>query len=90
MQVTAEVWLSSISAAAALVVAGYAWRLRSAPGARALGAFLVASAVWAAGNALQVAATTLPQKLLAVNVQYVGIAAAPVAWGGVRRAVRGP
>ncbi|MEE6210653.1 histidine kinase N-terminal 7TM domain-containing protein [Salarchaeum sp. III] len=80
MQVTPEVWVSLVSAAAALLVAGYSWQLRSAPGARALTAFLVASAVWAAGNALQVAATTLPQKLLAVDVQYVGIAVAPVAW----------
>ncbi|GAA0649695.1 histidine kinase N-terminal 7TM domain-containing protein [Salarchaeum japonicum] len=80
MQVTPEVWVSLVSGAAALLVAGYAWRSRTAPGARALTAFLVASAVWAAGNAAQVAATTLPQKLLAVDAQYVGIAFAPVAW----------
>jgi len=80
MQVSAAVWLSSLSGAAALLVAGYSWRLRSAPGARALTAFLVASAVWALGNGAQAAATTLPGKLLAVDVQYVGIAVAPVAW----------
>ncbi|MFB6268949.1 MAG: histidine kinase N-terminal 7TM domain-containing protein [Halobacterium sp.] len=79
MQLTAGVWLSLASAVVSLAVAVYAHR-RTTPGSRGVTAFSAATAVWAGGNAVQVAATSLPAKLLAIDAQYVGILAVPVAW----------
>jgi len=77
--VTAGAVLAALSAAVSLAVAGYAWR-RPAPGARAVAAFSLATGVWAGASAAQGFATTLDAKLLADRLQYVGIAALPVAW----------
>jgi len=77
--VTAGAVLAAASAAISLAVAGYAWR-RPAPGARAVAAFSLATGVWAGASAAQGFATTLDAKLLADRLQYVGIAALPVAW----------
>jgi PAS domain S-box-containing protein len=79
MQFTAGVALSVVSAVVSAVVAVYAHR-RSAPGSRGVAAFSAATTVWAGGNAVQAAATDLPTKLLAIDVQYVGILVVPVAW----------
>jgi signal transduction histidine kinase len=79
MQFPAGVWVSVVSAVVAAAVAAYAHG-RDVPGARGVAAFGASAAVWAAGNAVQVAATSLDAKLLAVDVQYVGILALPVAW----------
>ncbi|WP_435126378.1 histidine kinase N-terminal 7TM domain-containing protein [Halobaculum sp. D14] len=61
-------------------VAGAMWRRRGTPGAKPLALFAAAVTVWTAGNAAQVAATTLPLKLAAVNLQYVGLLVIPPAW----------
>lgn len=79
MQVTPGVVLTGISAAVSLGVAGYAVR-RPVPGARAVAAFSAAIGVWTGASVLQSFATTLDGKLLADQLQYVGIAVIPVAW----------
>lgn len=79
MQLTPAVALAAASAAISLAVAGYAWQ-RPAPGAKAVAAFSAATGLWAGASAVQTAATTLDAKLLADQVQYVGIAVIPVAW----------
>ena len=79
MQLTVGVALSVASAVVSFAVAALAWR-RKAPGTVGLVAFTAAAGVWAGGNAMQVAATTLDAKLLAVDVQWVGILVVPVAW----------
>lgn len=79
MQVTPGAVLATVSAVVSLVVAGYAWR-RPAPGASAVAAFSAATGVWAGASAAQGFATTLDGKLLADQLQYVGIAVLPVAW----------
>jgi signal transduction histidine kinase len=79
MQLTVGVALSVASAVVSFAVAAFAHR-RSAPGTVGLAAFSVAAGVWAAGNAVQVAVATLDAKLLAVDVQYVGILVIPLAW----------
>jgi signal transduction histidine kinase len=79
MPLTPEVVLSVASAVVSAAVALYAIG-RDTPGSRGVAAFSAASAVWAGGNALQVASITLSGKLLAVEAQYVGILVVPVAW----------
>lgn len=79
MQVTIEVVLSALGALVALVATGLAWRFRDARGVAALVAFNAAVVVWTAGNAVQIASTTLFWKLVWVKVQYVGIVVLPVA-----------
>jgi signal transduction histidine kinase len=79
MHATPGVVLSVASAVVSAAVATYALD-RDAPGSRGVAAFSAATAIWAGGNAVQIAARTLDGKLLAVDVQYVGILAVPVAW----------
>ena len=79
MQVPPGAVLAAVSAAVSLAVAGYAWR-RPAPGATAVTAFSAATGVWAGASAIQGIVTTLDAKLLADQLQYVGIAVLPVAW----------
>ena len=79
MQFTAAVGLSVVSTIVSAIVAVYAHR-RSVPGSRGVAAFSTATALWAGGNAVQVAVTDLATKLLAINVQYVGILVVPLAW----------
>jgi signal transduction histidine kinase len=79
MHITPGVVLSITSAVVSAAVATYALD-RDVPGSRGVAVFSAATAVWAGGNAVQVAATTLDGKLLAVDVQYVGILAVPLAW----------
>lgn len=79
-QFTAEVALSGAATVVSLAVAAMLWRRRGTSGTTSLIAFAVAVAVWTGGNAAQVAVTSRSLKLLAVDVQYVGIVVVPVAW----------
>ncbi len=74
MQFTGQVAVSALTALVAMLTAGYLLRRDRSTASRSLVAFNLAVAIWTGGNAFQVAATTLPGKLLWVNVQYVGIA----------------
>ena len=77
MQFTSGVAVSALTAVVTALTAAYLLRRDRSTGGRSLVAFNLAVAIWTGGNALQVAATTLPGKLLWVNVQYVGIALLP-------------
>lgn len=79
MQVPAGVVLAVMSAVVSAAVAVYA-NGRDTPGSRGVAVFSTATAIWAGGNAVQVASRSLHGKLLAVDVQYVGILVVPVAW----------
>ncbi|EFW93875.1 signal-transducing histidine kinase [Haladaptatus paucihalophilus DX253] len=80
MQVTPSATLSVVSTLVILGVTAFIWRYRSRPGATPLVGFTTAAAVWTAGNALQIASTSLAGKLFWVNVQYFGIVAIPITW----------
>jgi hypothetical protein len=80
MQMNPSTGLSIVATLASLGVTAFAWRRRKMAGARPLATFTGATAVWTGGNALQAASTTLVNKLFWVDVQYVGIAAVPLAW----------
>ena len=79
MQFLPGVALSLASAVVSVAVAVVA-RGRDVPGVRGVAAFSASAAVWAGGNAVQLAATGLHVKILAVDAQYVGILSLPVAW----------
>lgn len=64
----------------ALVMAGYAWRTRPAPGAAALCFLNLLIAIWASGYALELSQTNLPAKIFWAKLQYVGIAFVPTLW----------
>ena len=78
MQLTYQVVGSVFAAAVALTTTTYLLRGERSPEQRSLVVFNLAVAVWTAGNALQVATTTLGAKLFWVNVQYLGIALVPL------------
>jgi len=69
-----------ISGIMAVVVAIVARSYRRRQGAAALWCLMVAAAVWSFGNALEICSVGLQAKTLWANIEYVGIAAVPVAW----------
>lgn len=62
----------------AAVVAVFAWRRRSVPGARPLAGLLFAAALWATAEAAENMAPTLDMKILCSKISHVGIQAVPV------------
>ena len=69
-----------VSAVLLLAVVPSVWRRRETPGVPVFTLVMLASALWALGNAVEVAGTSLSTKLLAVDFEYVGIMALPVLW----------
>lgn len=72
-----------LSAAVVLMAFGlgwHAWRNRSLPGTLPFVAIALLAAVWAAGDALELAAVGLPAKLFWADFQYLAIVSMPVAW----------
>lgn len=69
--------LSAVLSAGAAV---YAFRRRGTPGAGPLAAMSLGVAVWALGYALEIAGADLATKLLFADLQFIGLAAVPVAW----------
>ena len=69
-----------ISGIMAVVVAIVARSYRRRQGAAALWCLMAAAAVWSFGNALEICSVGLQAKTLWANIEYVGIAAVPVAW----------
>ena len=80
MQWTLHTALSIASAMVCLGVAGLLWERQNRAGAVSLLGFTLATALWAAGNALQAGSTTLAWKVVSLHVQYVAIATVPVTW----------
>ena len=69
-----------ISAAVTLVLGGYGYRCKNAPGAKAFVASMAIGSLWSIANSLEVSATTLEHMLFWANVQYFAYTLAPVAW----------
>ncbi|MCS6910108.1 MAG: diguanylate cyclase [Anaerolineales bacterium] len=61
-------------------LAFYAFRRAARPGALTVGLLMAALSEWAAFYALELLAPDLPSKLLAIKLQYLGIAAVPPLW----------
>ncbi|MHB0875976.1 MAG: histidine kinase N-terminal 7TM domain-containing protein [Anaerolineae bacterium] len=62
------------------VVALLAWTRRRVPGVTAFFILMVAIGLWAGGNALELASTTLPRMLFWANLEYFGIVSIPMLW----------
>jgi NtrC-family two-component system sensor histidine kinase KinB len=69
-----------LAAAAALTITPYTWWHRDVRGAAALGILTSAAAVWIVGYALELSGSDLPTKMVWYSLEYLGIAAVPVAW----------
>jgi signal transduction histidine kinase len=57
-----------------------AWRERPKPGSIPLAALLAAQSWWSAGLFFQITATGIGNKILWVNITWIGVAVIPVAW----------
>ena len=71
---------SLVAALASLAMVPFAWRRRHAPGAKAFVALCLSAAWWSAFQTLGVSASELASKLALAKAQWLGIAAAPLAW----------
>ncbi|WP_128476889.1 sensor histidine kinase [Halorussus pelagicus] len=80
MHLTYSVVLSMFACLVSVTVSVLSWRRREARGALPIVVFTAATAIWTAGNGLQVASTTISAKLFWVSVEYVGTAVVPLAW----------
>jgi PAS domain S-box-containing protein len=69
-----------IATATSAAIALFAWRRRSAPGAKALALLMLAVAEWSLGYALEGGSADLPTKILWAKAQYLGIVTLPVTW----------
>ncbi len=58
----------------------YGWHRRESPVGRIFTWLMAAMAVWSLGYGMEVFAGSLPQKIFWAEVEYPGIAAAPVLW----------
>jgi PAS domain S-box-containing protein len=63
-----------------IVLAWYAWRRRSAPGATAFAAVMALAALWTGGYAMQVSYYDVLSQMIWSNVQYLGIGLCPAFW----------
>jgi hypothetical protein len=71
-----------IATAISAAVAIYAWRRRSASGAKALALLMLAVAEWSLGYALELGSADLPTKIFWARIQYIGIVTVPMGWLG--------
>jgi len=79
-QFTPSLLLLAAVAPLGLWLGWHAWRNRRVPGALPFAAVAVIAAVWAVGDALELASTDLQTKLLWADLQYLAIVSIPVAW----------
>ncbi len=63
-----------------LVLGYFAWRRRGAPGASALVALTIATALWQFGYAMELASAAESTMLFWAKVEYPAIVAVPIAW----------
>lgn len=64
-------------AVVALVAAAVVWPRRTGPGGTPLVPMLLATALWALCDAIELHVATVEGKLLVAQIQYIGIVAAP-------------
>ncbi len=74
------IWILLASAAVSAALGVYGWRHRTVPGATFFVLLMLLATMWALANALEMAGTDLPAKLLWANVQYMLGTIGPVAW----------
>jgi len=70
--------LYCLSGVASLTIAVVCWRQRQQPGAGLLAGMMVALAIWATGDAIDLAATAPSIKILGGKLATIGVATAPV------------
>jgi PAS domain S-box-containing protein len=80
MALSVTIALLVIAAMALAILAWYAWRHRTAPGALPLVGMCFAASQWSLCYAFEIGATTLPVKMFWGKLEYFGIAIVPVAW----------
>ncbi len=73
-------WLSALSVAVSITLSLFAWRNRNVKGAGPFFLTMVLVTLWIVAQALELAATNLPTKIMWANVQYLGIMLAPVTY----------
>lgn len=79
-QVTPYSYLLVVAAAISALLVIYAWRRRGTSGAETLALLMAGLCVWTAGYAIELSGVYLPTKVFWAKVEYIGIAAVPVAW----------
>jgi PAS domain S-box-containing protein len=79
-QYTPYVFPLLIAATIVAMLALFAWRHRSAPGARSFTALMFAVAWWSIAYALQLSREDLQAKIIFCNVSFLGVVAVPTAW----------
>jgi PAS domain-containing protein len=78
-----------LAAAVALVAAAVVWPRRTAPGGAPLVPMLLATALWALCDAIELHAATVERKLLVAQIQYIGIVATAPCFFHVAMALSG-
>ncbi len=68
----------SVSAALALILIGYVWPRRSAPGSMPLLGMLTAATFWSIGYIIEYSNNQIDGKLLAMDISYIGAMMLPV------------
>ena len=69
-----------LTAGAALLLAGHAWRRRGTPCGAPVAVVAVGTALWAAAHALRLASGDLDSAVLWTKVEWVGVLLVPAAW----------
>ena len=69
-----------VTALAALSLAALVWRRQRVIGSRAFAALMAAVGLWSLAYAFEIAASSLPAKVVWAQVQYLGITAVAPAW----------
>lgn len=62
------------------VIALYAWRRRTTPGALMFAVLMLALAIWTLAYGLELACTTLACMLFWIKIEYLGICSLPLVW----------
>jgi PAS domain S-box-containing protein len=80
MEYTPYVFPLAMAATIAATLALFAWRHRSAPGARPMLVLVVGVAVWSSSYTLELSSPSLQAKLFWSNINFLAIVAIPPAW----------
>ncbi len=79
-QDTPYLWPSLIATLIAAAITPYTWWHHRVRGAPALGALMMAAAIWSLSYTLELAGADLATKTYWAGVKYVGIVSVPLAW----------
>ena len=69
-----------VAAFTAILLALYAWRRRTIPGATPFTGLMLSIAIWSLAYALELDAHSLASKLFWVRIEYIGIVGTPLSW----------